>query len=189
MIPPWVLIDVHLKAHQNVHCGSRPAEPGAPQRTPGLTLFEQMMANGIISGHVFGVTWSSAHGTDDKPSSRPEQSSDFRKQRCRASSIRQCVQLPSIMSSRSHPGTDEYGRHPRQKLSREPRLLKTIFLPSGSRLQINLSPHGIASFSKYCAAIAPFRTPVQGLAFLPGESTGVKSSQLNTRSCCVLALK
>jgi hypothetical protein len=131
MIPPWVLIDVHLKHIKMFIADLFQESLERSQRTPGLTLFEQMMANGIISSHVFRVTRSSAHGTDDKPSSRPEQSSDFRK-----------AKMPGIVNQAMHTAAinNELKRRiltlmnmadiPDKKLSREPRLLKTIFCPA-----------------------------------------------------------
>lgn len=127
MIPPWVLIDVHLKHIKMFIADLFQESLERPQRTPGLTLFEQMMANGIISSHVFRMTRSSAHGTDDKPSSRPEQSSDFRK-----------AKMPGIVNQAMHTAAinnELKGRIltlmnmadiPDKKLSREPRLLKTF---------------------------------------------------------------
>lgn len=54
-----------------------------------------MMANGIVSGHVFRVARGSAHRTDDKPSSRPEQSSDFGKAKV-ASFVNQAMRTAAI---------------------------------------------------------------------------------------------
>jgi hypothetical protein len=85
----------------------------------------------------------------DKPSSRPEQSSDFGKAKV-AGIVNQAMHTAAINNElkRRILTLMNMADIPDKKLSREPRLLKTIFCPADRGCGPIYPPHRIASFRK-----------------------------------------